>query len=61
MARLVLSRRDGESITFPELGIVIKTEHKNGSGVRLVVEADKSIRVVRTELLERDREVEQLN
>ena len=48
---LVLGRKMGQSITFPELGIVITVIQQVGSQVRLGIEAPREVTVMRTELL----------
>jgi carbon storage regulator len=51
---LVLSRREGESITI-EGGITVTVLEQQGANVRLGVEAPREIGVMRTELLELPR------
>jgi len=51
---LVLTRRPGDSITLPELGIVIRVLDVRGyNQIRIGIEAPSGINIVRTELLER--------
>ena len=49
---LVLSRKPGESITFPELGIKIVVVRLSNGRATLGVEAPRDVGVSRTELLE---------
>ena len=51
---LVLSRREGESITI-EGGITVTILEQHGANVRLGIEAPRDIGVMRTELLELPR------
>ncbi|MEL7498675.1 MAG: carbon storage regulator [Planctomycetota bacterium] len=51
---LVLSRKVGETIAFPQLGIKIKLNGVKENSARIGVEAPRSIRVLRSELLEND-------
>jgi carbon storage regulator CsrA len=48
---LVLSRRAGETIVFPSLGITVRVVRSRGGAVRLGVEAPRGVKVVRGELL----------
>ena len=51
---LVLTRRPGDSITLPELGIVIRVlDVRNYNQIRIGIEAPIGINIVRTELMER--------
>lgn len=50
---LVLSRKNGESIQIDDNIFVTVTEVKGGR-VRLAIDAPRSIRIVRKEVLERD-------
>ena len=51
---LVLTRRAGEAIVLPELGITIRVlEFGRTRSVRLGVEAPRSVVVMREELLDR--------
>lgn len=50
---LVLSRSVDESIVFPELGVTIQVASIRGRAARLAIQAPRSIRVLRKELLER--------
>jgi carbon storage regulator CsrA len=53
---LVLTRRPGDSITLPELGIVIRVlEVRSYNQIRIGIEAPSGINIVRTELLEHPR------
>jgi len=55
---LVLSRKQGEKIVLPDLGITLVVVRLMGDKVRLGVEADPAIRVLREELLtEEDKAV----
>lgn len=55
---LVLSRREGEGIIFPALGISVQVLPRKGSTVRLGVKAPAEIRVMRQELCSaEDRDV----
>lgn len=47
---LVLSRRQNEEVTFPELGVSVEVLRVKGSTVRLGIRAPRSIRVLRGEL-----------
>lgn len=48
---LVLSRKRGEAIVLPDLGIAIRViGHRPGGQVRIGIEADKSIRIMREEI-----------
>jgi carbon storage regulator CsrA len=50
---LVLTRRPGDSITLPELGIIIRVLDVRGfNQIRIGIEAPSGINIVRTELLE---------
>ncbi len=48
---LVLSRKVGERIVLPNLGVTLVVVRLMGDKVRLGIEADPSIRVLREELL----------
>lgn len=52
---LVLSRKKGESIAFPDLGIEITAVRSAGGRMVIGINAPKQVRVVRSELLGRDR------
>jgi carbon storage regulator len=52
---LVLSRKVGESLTIMDGQIVITLVSVQGDRVRLGVEADRSISVLRTELLKKSK------
>lgn len=47
---LVLSRRAGEEIVIPELGITVQVLRTKGNQVRIGIEAPDSIRILRGEL-----------
>ncbi len=49
---LVLSRREGETLVFPELEVVLEVLVIKGSVTRLGVNAPSNIRVLRGELAE---------
>ena len=49
---LVLSRKEDQKIIFPNLGISVEVTRVKGNSVRLGVEAPRSIKIVRGELLE---------
>ncbi|MEM9826650.1 MAG: response regulator [Planctomycetota bacterium] len=49
---LVLSRKDNESIAFPNLGISLEILRSQGRAVKIGVKAPKDVRVLRGELLE---------
>lgn len=51
---LVLSRLEGESITIGE-DVVVTIERVRGGKVSVSIEAPRSVRVLRTELLEPQR------
>lgn len=55
---LVLSRKVGESLVFPALGIEIAVVQIRGDKVRLGVTAESDVRVFRDELLARMDEEE---
>ena len=48
---LVLTRKEGEAIVFPELGIVVRVLDGDRHGGRLGIEAPKDVVVMREELL----------
>jgi len=48
---LVLSRRKGETIDFPELGISVEVIRVEGNKVRLGIKAPDSVRILRGELV----------
>ena len=50
---LVLSRTEGDSISFPELDLSIQVLKVQGGRVQIGVKAAETIRVLRSELLER--------
>ena len=47
---LVLSRRAGEDVVFPELGITVKVHRVSGNRVTIGIEAPPEVRVLRGEL-----------
>lgn len=47
---LVLSRREGERIVFPTIGVTLEVLRLNGNTARLGIEAPRSISVLREEL-----------
>ena len=47
---LVLSRREEQTITFPDLGITIQVLRTGGHQVRIGIDAPRSVRVLRGEL-----------
>lgn len=47
---LVLTRKDGEAIKFPALGITVWVLPRDGHTIRLGIEAPQDIRVIRSEL-----------
>ena len=49
---LVLSRKEDQKIIFPNLGISVEVTRVKGNSVRLGVDAPRSIKIVRGELLE---------
>ena len=51
---LVLSRKEDQKIIFPSLGISVEVTRVKGHSVRLGIEAPRSIKVVRGELLENE-------
>ncbi len=51
---LVLSRRESEKIVVPELGIILEVLSIKGNVVRLGIEAPPEIRILRSEVLERN-------
>jgi len=51
---LVLTRKKGESIVLPSLGVVITVTAVSGSKARLGVTAPPNIEVLRAEVKERD-------
>jgi carbon storage regulator len=50
---LVLSRRLGESIMLPSLGVSVRVVALKGGAVRLGIEAPPEVKVVREELFAR--------
>lgn len=55
---LVLSRNPGDGISFPDLDLVVEILKVQGKRVQLGISAADTIRVLRSELCEREREVE---
>lgn len=55
---LVLSRRNGESIEIPELGIVIRVTSIKKSRITLGIEAPKELAILRGEISETDSATE---
>src|SRR5439155_15305197 len=51
-AMLVLSRRPGQEIVFPALGIKLRLVKTEGNTARLAIDAPHSVAVFRAELLE---------
>lgn len=49
---LVLSRKFGESILFPSLGIELSVGKVRGSAATLAIKAPPSVKIVRSELLD---------
>jgi carbon storage regulator CsrA len=52
---LVLTRKDGEKIRLPELGITIWVLPRDGHQTRIGIEAPREIRVIRGELEDRQK------
>jgi carbon storage regulator CsrA len=50
---LVLSRRPGEKIVLPDLGVTVEVVAIKGGVVRLGITAPPDVKVMREELLER--------
>ncbi|TWT65849.1 carbon storage regulator [Crateriforma conspicua] len=55
---LVLSRKVGQEILIPELGVVIQVTSTGSSKVQLGVQAPRDVRILRGELAESDRQAE---
>lgn len=53
---LVLSRKEDQKIIFPNLGISLEIIRVKGNSVRVGIDAPKSVRIMRGELLDRDEE-----
>ena len=51
---LILSRKEGESIELPELGIVIHVSAIKKSRAVIGIEAPRDVMIVRSEMLDRD-------
>lgn len=51
---LVLSRRVDDAFVFPELGITVEVVEVKGRSTRLAIDAPRSIKILRRELLDRD-------
>ncbi len=49
---LVLTRREDQTITFPELGITLQILRVGGQQVRIGIDAPRDVRVLRGELTE---------
>ena len=58
MAVLVLGRRPGEYVVINE-NIIVKVVKDEKSGLRLAIDAPKDIKIVRGEILERERKNQQ--
>jgi carbon storage regulator len=50
---LVLGRRSGQTITFPDLDIEVAVVSIIGDKVRIGIVAPASVRILRTEIMER--------
>ncbi len=50
---LVLTRKNGEKIEFPELNITVTIELETGYKARLIIQAPREITVLRGELVSR--------
>ncbi|TWU60950.1 MULTISPECIES: carbon storage regulator [Crateriforma] len=57
---LVLSRKVGQEILIPELGVVIQVTSTGSSKVQLGVQAPRDVRILRGELADCDRQVAEL-
>jgi carbon storage regulator len=55
---LVLSRKSGEEVLIPELGISIKIVGIHGKQVRIALSAPPSVRLYRAEIWKRIREAQ---
>lgn len=53
---LVLSRRPGQKVVFPGLGITVEVMRSQGSVTRLGIDAPDDVHVLREEVLERRAE-----
>ena len=49
---LVLTRRIGEEIVIPELGVTVKVVKRTGNSVRLGITAPQTVRIERGEKLQ---------
>ena len=49
---LVISRKEGQRVVLPSLGVAVRLLKTSGSSARLGIDAPRSIRVVREELLD---------
>ena len=49
---LVLTRRIGEEIIIPELGVTVKVVKRDGKNVRLGITAPETVRIERSEKLQ---------
>lgn len=54
--RLLLSRKPGETIVLPELEICISVRRISKQRVQVSIECDRSIQILRGELLDHDKE-----
>jgi len=54
---LVLSRKPGQKVVFPSLGIAIEVLRSSGTVTRLGVEAPECVPIVRDEVLNKEREL----
>lgn len=52
---LVLSRRESETIFFPDMGISLEIVRVKGNTVRIGIVAPREVRVLRGELLEKNQ------
>lgn len=51
---LVLSRKEGESIELVGLDVTIRVESIRGNRIQIGIEAPKSVKVMRSELIDPD-------
>ena len=54
---LVLSRKLGEAVVIPGLGVKVTVVEISGTKVRLGFDADREIEIFREELIEQDEEL----
>jgi carbon storage regulator len=54
---LVLSRKKGEQILVPEVGVILKVLAVKGNSIRLGIEAPPDVHILRGELAGRDDQV----